>query len=97
MCETTLLTMLKADLEFVPANKTKDVYLLQLLASARQMIAREGVTLAKTEEDAQLIVMYAAYLDRSRADNAAKMPRMLRWAMNNRLFGQKMGGGSSAV
>ena len=50
---------------------------------------REGITLADTPEDAQLIEMYAAYLYRSRRDTSLQMPRMLRWALNNRLFGAK--------
>ena len=51
-------------------------------------------------EDANLIVMYAAYLYRNRvkdsevgyktAISATGMPRMLRYALNNRLFSQKM-------
>ena len=43
-------------------------------------------------EDAQLILMYAAYLFRKRATDEG-MPRMLRWALNNRIFS---GGGGSA-
>lgn len=51
-------------------------------------------------EDANLIVMYAAWLYRNRAQDssgyttnlsATGMPRMLRYALNNRLFSQKMG------
>lgn len=51
-------------------------------------------------EDANLIVMYAAYLYRNRVNDsetgyktaisATGMPRMLRYALNNRLFSQKM-------
>lgn len=51
-------------------------------------------------EDANLIVMYAAYLYRNRvkdsevgyktAISATGMPRMLRYELNNRLFSQKM-------
>lgn len=92
MCDGTDLIMLKADLEIIPSNKTKDAYLLHLLSSARQMITREGVTLSSSKEDVELVVMYAAYLYRARADNAAQMPRMLRFALNNRLFSAKMGG-----
>ena len=49
---------------------------------------REGIALAETLEDAQLVEMYAAYLVRKRA-TTEPMPRMLRWALNNRLFSQK--------
>ena len=42
-------------------------------------------------QDVNLIVMYAAYLYRKRADEGApQMPRMLRYALNNRLFSQKI-------
>ncbi len=51
-------------------------------------------------DDANLIVMYAAYLYRNRVNDseagyktaisATGMPRMLRYALNNRLFSQKM-------
>lgn len=51
-------------------------------------------------DDANLIVMYAAYLFRNRVNDseagyktaisATGMPRMLRYALNNRLFSQKM-------
>lgn len=39
-------------------------------------------------EDGHLIMMYAAYLFRKRATEEP-MPRMLRWALNNRIFGEK--------
>lgn len=51
-------------------------------------------------DDANLIVIYAAYLYRNRVNDseagyktaisATGMPRMLRYALNNRLFSQKM-------
>ncbi len=83
-----LLIMLKSNLELV--NSLHDEYLTQLLIAARQMITREGITLADTVEDGNLIVMYAAYLYRKRADDNPVMPRMLRYALNNRLFSQKV-------
>ena len=43
-----------------------------------------------TPEDNELIVMYAAYLYRKRAEDNPPMPRMLRWALNNRLFSEKV-------
>lgn len=69
---------------------TRTAQLQQLLSVAQQFIAREGVTLSVpyTAEDAQLIVMYAAYLFRKRATEEP-MPRMLRWALNNRIFSEK--------
>lgn len=52
-------------------------------------------------DDANLIIMYAAWLYRKRVDDslsgytsaisATGMPRMLRYTLNNRIFSQKMG------
>ncbi len=81
------LALLKLDLQLM--TDTMDKYLLQLLDAAGRMIAREGINLVDSPEDNQLLVMYAAYLYRKRAEDAAPMPRMLRWALNNRLFAEK--------
>lgn len=80
-------TLLKADLQLM--TDAFNVYLDQLLDAAEQFINGEGNTLTDSAEDEQLRVMYAAYLYRSRAKDDAEMPRMLRWALNNRLFGKK--------
>ena len=72
-----------------------DGYLQQLLEAAEQMIAREGIALTSSAEDEQLRVMYAAYLYRKRAEDNPPMPRMLRYALNNRLFSQKAGGSNA--
>ena len=72
-----------------------DGHLQQLLEAAEQMIAREGITLTSSAEDEQLRVMYAAYLYRKRAEDNPPMPRMLRYALNNRLFSQKAGGSNA--
>lgn len=90
MTEETMLKMLKYNLEIIPENTSYDDYLSMLISSAQQMIAREGITLAETVEDGNLIIMYAAYLYRKRAEENPVMPRMLRWALNNRLFSQKV-------
>ena len=62
----------------------------QYIAAAKEFIEREGVALAApySAEDGQLIIMYAAYLFRKR-DSDTGMPRMLRWALNNRIFSRK--------
>jgi len=92
MTDETILTMLKANLQIIAGNTLQDAYLQNLIETAKQMITREGITLADTVEDGQLVVMYAAYLYRKRADDAPVMPRMLRYALNNRLFSQKVRG-----
>ena len=83
-----LLAALKVDLGI-----TTDAYdnrLLMIIASAEKLIEREGVTLNKSAlEDQQIVIMYAAWLWRRR-DTQEGMPRMLRWALNNRVFGPKM-------
>ena len=86
-----VLEFLKADLEIIPENTLQDSYLLQLIESASGMIKREGISLTDSAEDVQLVTMYAAYLYRKRATADPVMPRMLRYALNNRLFSSKMG------
>ena len=95
MTDEERLALLKIDLQLM--TSAFDAYLLQLLAAAREMIAREGATLTQSAEDEQLLRMYAAYLYRKRAEDSPAMPRMLRWALNNRIFSEKTGGGVGAV
>lgn len=87
MTQDELIKLLKIDLQLM--TSAFDGYLGQLLTAAEEMIAREGITLTSSAEDDQLRIMYAAYLYRKRAEDTPQMPRMLRWALNNRLFGQK--------
>lgn len=69
-----------------------DVRLTQFIKSAYKSIAIEGITLdAEDDLDKQLVVMYASWLWRRR-DSGEGMPRMIRYALNNRLFSQKMKG-----
>jgi hypothetical protein len=82
-----LLLMLKQDLEILH-SKNED-YLMQLINVAKDMIAREGVTLGDSYEDQALVTMYAAWMYRKRAVGDNKMPRMLRAILNNKLFSQK--------
>lgn len=83
-----MLEMLKIDLGIT--TTAYDERLGQYLTSAQQMIEREGVTALNLSalEDKQLVVMYAAWLWRRR-DTQEGMPRMLRWALNNRIFSEK--------
>ena len=87
----TMLAMLKTDLG-IRTTTAYDERLGQLLTTAEAAIRAEGVeTLDETDPlDQQLIVMYAAWLWRRR-DEMPGMPRMLRLALNNRVFGEKAG------
>lgn len=81
----TLLSYLKIDLGIT--TTAYDNRLTQYLEHAQTEIQREGVTL--NSGDDQLVVMYAAWLWRKR-DTGEGMPRMLRYALNNRVFSGKM-------
>ena len=78
------LTLLKVQLGIV--TEAYDEMLTALLEAAAREITREGITL--TETDYLLEILYAAWLWRRR-DTGEGMPRMLRYALNNRLFSEK--------
>ena len=96
----TMLTMLKVDLGILTTT-AYDARLNQLLTAAKKAIIKEGASTldASDELDMQLIVMYAAWLWRKRDGSmgntqnydATAMPRMLRLALNNRVFSEKAG------
>ena len=87
---STMLVMLKTDLGISAAQTAYDTRLDQLLTAAQKAIIGEGASNLDASDplDQQLIVMYAAWLWRKR-DDMPGMPRMLRWALNNRVFGEK--------
>ena len=81
--------MLKTDLGIL-STTAYDERLLQLLETSEAAIKAEGASTldASDLQDAQIIVMYAAWLWRRR-DDMSGMPRMLRLALNNRIFAEK--------
>ena len=84
----SILKSLKVDLGILRTT-AYDERLTEIIKSSYQMITREGATLDVSNlEDAQLVVMYSAWTWRKR-DTGEGMPRMLRWALNNRIFGEK--------
>lgn len=89
MNTATMLVALKVDLGIT--TTAYDERLTQILNSATKYIETEGITLENTIEDGNLVVMYASWLWQKRKENIG-MPRMLRWAMNNRLFTEKTNG-----
>lgn len=85
-----LLTMLKVDLGI-----TTDAYddrLTAYIESAQTEIERQGASLTDSVGDMQLVTMYAAWTWRKR-DTGDGMPRMLRYALNNRIFSEKIKNG----
>lgn len=91
MTEQDRLIMLKIDLGI--SSDGYNTRLTQYLQTAEKAIIKEGVATldSSTLEDSQLIVMYAAWSWRKR-DSGEGMPRMLRLALNNRIFEEKMAG-----
>lgn len=87
MTDTDILTILKTDIQV--SSSALDTYLSNIITAARGYIAKEGIVLADTIEDGMLVEMYAAYMYRRRREENAAMPRMLRWALNNRLMSQR--------
>lgn len=82
------LAFLKIDLGIT--TTAYDARLTELLQVSAGRIAEEGITLDATKaDDNALLVMYAGWLWRKR-DTMEGMPRMLRYALNNRLFAEKM-------
>lgn len=78
-----ILIFLKTDLQI--SATAYDDFLENTITLAKAAIEREGITLQDNVEDGMLISMYAAYLYRKRKEDGP-MPRMLRYALNNRLF-----------
>lgn len=90
MTSADLLAALKVDLGIVGSGY--DSRLTQVVSAAQEAIAREGAELDLSKfEDCQIVIMYAGWLWRRR-DTMEGMPRMLRWALNNKIFSGKMGG-----
>lgn len=87
-CAEVLLPSLKVDLGIT--TEAYDNRLMQYLYNAQKEIAREGVEIGDSIDDDQLVIMYAAWTWRKR-ESGEGMPRMLRYALNNRVFSQKMG------
>lgn len=89
MTANELLPALKVDLGFVDSKY--DQRLIIYLQTAQEQIKREGITLTDQVDDQQLVVMYAAWSWLKRKTGEG-MPRMLRYALNNRLMQEKANG-----
>ena len=84
-----VMEMLKVDLGI--STEAYDNRLGQYIDYAVEEITREGIVLDVSKpNDLNLIAMYSAWLWRKR-DSGDGMPRMLRYALNNKLISQKLG------
>ena len=98
MTRSEILSMTKSNLQI--AGSSFDDYLEFLIDAAQNAIKAEGITIDfDAIDDCNLIVMYTSYLYRKRVGDDPVMPRMLRYALNNRVFAEKAkaeeGGGAS--
>lgn len=84
----TMLSMLKVDLGIT--TTAYDARLSQMLTVAENEIEREGAKISPetSVDDANLVILYTAWMWRKR-DTMEAMPRMIRWQLNNRVFGKK--------
>ena len=86
---TNVLASLKVDLGILRTT-AYDERLKEIIKSSCEMIEREGITRnLASPEDSQLVVMYSAWTWRKR-DTGEGMPRMIRYALNNRVFSEKI-------
>ena len=96
------LTLLKSDLQMLTTSN--DSFLTHLLGVGEAAINREGITDDGSADYDAVVISYAAYLFRKRAQSTkpyaggqgseTSMPRFLRYMMNNLLMSQKAGGGA---
>lgn len=97
MTDAEILGLVKTDVGLLQTDTQHEAFLEHCLSSAKAFIEREGVTLdLNSSEDIGIVRMYAAYLFRKRAVTAnnsftGAMPRMLRWALNNRVLAEHGG------
>lgn len=86
MDTNAILAAVKVDLGI--KTDAYDARLTSRITSAIAWIQAEGATLADSESDRELVAMYAVWLWNSRLTGEG-MPRMLRYALNNRVLGEK--------
>ena len=87
-----LISALKIDLGI--RSDAYDDRLVARLTEAQTDLTAQGIVLENTVADRELVIMYAAWLWRDRAEGKPMSP-MLRSARNNRLFGRKASGSGS--
>lgn len=82
-----LLSALKVDLGIT--TTAYDERLQAIIEASKTAITITGITLEDNAVDNQLVIMYASWLWRRR-DSGDGMPRMLQYAIHQRLFSEKV-------
>ena len=83
----SILSSLKVDLGLTAT--VYDERLIMIIKASEEAITEEGIVLDSTSiKDQNLLLMYAGWLWRKR-ESGEGMPRMIRYALNNRQFSQK--------
>lgn len=86
MDDELALEILKINLDMLRVDDKREKYLKFLIKSAKEIVKHKGIVLNNSEEDINIIVMYAAYLYRRRAaSDDIRMPEMLKVALRNRI------------
>lgn len=89
MTDKEIVEILKLQLDYLPSNTSRDELFLHLVKVAKEEIASEGIKLdLNSMKDMHLVVMYGTYLY-SKRKTGEGMPRMLRFALNNRMINEK--------
>lgn len=86
MTDEDKLKILKCDLQIF--SPSQDEFLKHLLQASEKFIEKEGIKKTDGIEYDEIQIQYAAYLFRKRAAQNTKMPRFLRWELNNLMFSQ---------
>lgn len=63
--------------------------------AAQEYITREGVTLTDSSGDNQLVIVFASFL--YRGGDSVRMPKMLRYQLNNRIMQEAITGYNPAA
>lgn len=88
MTDQEILGLLKSNLSIL--HTAQDDYLTFLITTSKTSLTEMGISLdLEDAEDINLVIMHSAYLFRKRAEDDPVMPRMLKFAIHNRLFSEK--------
>lgn len=101
MTEAELIERVIEDLEIsteymdAAAREATERKVALCVGAAQEYITREGVTLTDSQGDSQLIIMFASFL--YRGGDSVRMPKMLRYQLNNRLMQETITGYNPAA